>query len=479
MINYNKESYFQWKLLSWENSYLNLFRLQRRLLKSVFVSDNIKALLFQKLILNSNSARLLSIREVTQISLTKNIAGVDGKTSLTFTERFELNENLKLNIHNWLPHAFRRISLIRKNGSIAYFDVSTISDRVWQMLIKYSMDPSYEAIFSFRNYGFRFGRSIHDLQQDVLLSLSQEAYGYQKRVIKLTLINSLSFFDFDFILRNILVPRGVKLGLFRLFKLGFKPFFSIDFVHIFGLNALIANIILHGIEDLFPSFRFGHDIVLLLYGTLKATMLAKPLDKEDLVLNRINTFLFMRGMELDMSCISFSSVHAGFDFLDWTFKLDKSFCSISYPAYDNYQVFLKRVKLIVNNSNYGANIKVAKLLPIVKDWKEYHKYCDIKNAPFSLFFMKKRAFKVFSNEAKQDAYSTKRLLDKCFNAYSSDLVNSPFIKASPYYGHNVFWINYKYNFINKIDCAYLFHKKDYLCIHCGVSLVELTNFFLQ
>nr|AEW12981.1 ycf13 [Strombomonas acuminata] len=448
MVYFNGDTFFQWKLLSWENSYKNLFRLQRRLSKSILVSDKAKALLFQKLILNSNSARLLAIRQVTQIGLAKSISGVDGKTSLTFTERFELNECLKYNMNNWIPQSFKKVSLIRKNGSIQSFNISTISDRAWQIVVRYSIEPSYEAIFSFRNYGFRFGRSIHDSQKDILLALSPEAYGYQKRVLKFNLVNSLSVFNFDFLLKKVLAPRGIKLGIFRLLKLGFKPFFSIDFEDIFSFNALIGNVILHGIENLFTSFRFGHEVLVLL----------KPLDREDFIVKKFRFFLSLRGSNLDISCISLFSIYAGFNFLDWAFKVDKNFRSISFPSSENYQIFLKRVKLIVNNSNYGASIKGSKLLPIIKDWKTYHRYCNVTESPFSLFYMKKRAFKIFSNEAKQDVYSTKRLIDKCFNL-KLDFSNTELVKPSPYHTHNVFWTNYKSNRVNNLNYDCLFYKK--------------------
>jgi retron-type reverse transcriptase len=92
MVMNEKNFDFSWRLLSWEKSMNNLYRVQKRLFKSVCVADFRKALQIQKLILNSNSARLLAIREVTQISATRKIPGIDGKTFLSFTDRFELNE---------------------------------------------------------------------------------------------------------------------------------------------------------------------------------------------------------------------------------------------------------------------------------------------------------------------------------------------------------------------------------------------------
>jgi RNA-directed DNA polymerase len=57
-----------WKNLNWKKFPKNLFRLQRRVYKAVQVGDKRKARSLQKLILKSQSARLLAIRQVTQLN---------------------------------------------------------------------------------------------------------------------------------------------------------------------------------------------------------------------------------------------------------------------------------------------------------------------------------------------------------------------------------------------------------------------------
>jgi retron-type reverse transcriptase len=59
------------------------------------VGDKRKAKSLMKLVLKSTAARLLAIRQVTQLNAGKKTAGVDGKASLSFEERFALNEQLK------------------------------------------------------------------------------------------------------------------------------------------------------------------------------------------------------------------------------------------------------------------------------------------------------------------------------------------------------------------------------------------------
>lgn len=152
MILFNDAN--SWKLLSWDNSLQSLKRIQKRLCKLMYFSDLKRVILVQKLILNSNSSRLLAIREVTQLSSRHKISGIDGKVFLNFTERFELNECLKLNLNNWEPQSLRRVSLFKKDGNITNYKLPTISDRVWQTLVSYALEPVHEAKFHLRIFAF-------------------------------------------------------------------------------------------------------------------------------------------------------------------------------------------------------------------------------------------------------------------------------------------------------------------------------------
>ena len=83
----NSES---WMNLPWKRFRRSLFRLQRRVYKAVRAGDKRKAKSLQKLILKSQAARFLAIRQVTQLNNGKKTAGIDGKLALTFKERLTL-----------------------------------------------------------------------------------------------------------------------------------------------------------------------------------------------------------------------------------------------------------------------------------------------------------------------------------------------------------------------------------------------------
>jgi retron-type reverse transcriptase len=113
-----------------------------RVFKAVQVGDKRKARLLQKLILKSTSARFLAIRQVSQLNAGKKTAGIDGKKSLSFEERFNLEELLKMNSGNWKHQGLREIPIPKKDGTTRMLKIPTIADRAWQCLAKYALEPA-------------------------------------------------------------------------------------------------------------------------------------------------------------------------------------------------------------------------------------------------------------------------------------------------------------------------------------------------
>ncbi|PHM06471.1 hypothetical protein CK516_33345 [Nostoc sp. 'Peltigera malacea cyanobiont' DB3992] len=111
MIRHSVKTSESWKALPWKKFRRNLFRLQKRVFKAVQVGDKRKARSLQKLILKSTSARFLAIRLVSQLNAGKKTAGIDGKKSLSFEERFNLEELLKMNSGNWKHQGLYQIRL--------------------------------------------------------------------------------------------------------------------------------------------------------------------------------------------------------------------------------------------------------------------------------------------------------------------------------------------------------------------------------
>ena len=156
-----------------------------RLYKAMRAGDMKRVRNLQRLILKSRSARLLAIRQVTQLNAGKKTAGVDGVICIKPEKRFDLEYILKKDVLNWNHQGLREIPIPKKDGTKRILKVPTISDRAWQCLIKYALEPAHEVTFHERSYGFRLGRSAHDCQKVVFLNLRSNSNGATKRILEL------------------------------------------------------------------------------------------------------------------------------------------------------------------------------------------------------------------------------------------------------------------------------------------------------
>jgi RNA-directed DNA polymerase len=463
MIRHSNNTSESWNELPWKKFRRNLFRLQVRLFKAVRAGDMRKARSLQKLILKSKAARLLAIRQVTQLNAGKKTAGIDGKASLNFKERFQLEETLKNKYLNWHHSKLRQVPIPKKDGKTRILKVPTIADRAWQCLAKYALEPAHEATFHSRSYGFRAGRSVQDAQKLVFNNLNSGANGKDKRVIELDIEKCFDRISHTTIMENLIAPKGLKIGIFRCLKAGIHPDFPEQGTPQGGVvSPLLANIALNGIEDLHPSVRYADDMVLFL----------KPKDSATEILGKINQFLAEKGMNISEKKTKITATTEGFDFLGWHFKVQSNGKFRCVPSVDNFKAFRKKVKAIVNCSNYGSKEKAEKLAPLVRGWRNYHRYCKMDGSRNSLYHIKTRAFNKFNKEAKNDRYSSKKLLDKAFPAvpYSENKFVSVKGEKSPFDGDIIYWSERNSKLYND-ETSKALKRQSHACGYCGLKML--------
>jgi len=472
MVRHSNNASELWKNLPWKKFRKDLFRLQRRVYKAVWVGDKRKAKYLQKLILKSLAARLLAIRQVTQLNAGKKTAGVDGKASLTFEERLTLSAILKKNVNTWKHNKLREIPIPKKDGTVRMLKVPTIADRCWQCLAKYALEPAHEATFHARSYGFRTGRSAHDAQSILQINLRSYAHGIDKRVIELDIEKCFDRINHSSIMERLIAPLGIRTGIFRCLKSGVNPGFPEQGTCQGGvISPLLANIALNGIEEIHrykgingktiePSIRYADDMVIIL----------RPQDDAEEILNRISQFLAERGLKVSEKKTKLTATTDGFDFLGWHFKVQNNGKFRCVPSVDNFKAFRKKVKHIVNNSSYGAKVKAEKLASIVRGWRSYHRYCKMDGSRFSLYHIQNRAFKVFNKEPKQNRYTSKKLLDKAFPAvpYSENKHINVKGNKSPFDGDLTYWSERNSKLYDGITSKVL-KRQNHSCARCGLK----------
>lgn len=317
-------NYLGWKVLSWEKSRLNLFKLQLRIFKSVLVSDIQKCFAIQKILLLSNSARLLSIK----FSLNKNFRFITDGVNFSFYDKVNLNKLLLRKVFKWDFSS----------------NLSTFSDLAWQQLVLFAICPSQESISDPLNFFFRSSKAINFMQSCLLLKLKNLVLLKYSGVVKVKLILDNTFLNLKFILTNLLASRDLKLCILRFLKVSSFSFSKKSEFSEISFSDLILNILMN---KLIINFDYIQNSLLFLF-------LITPKDNQLQICYEIDKRLFSRGLFSYDKNVSFFSLYVGFDFMGWYFKFLRGNHILCLPSFAEYKFFLRRVKSIVNNSNYGA-----------------------------------------------------------------------------------------------------------------------------
>ena len=415
---------------------------------------------------------MLAIRQVTQLNIGKKTAGIDGKKSLTFKERFQLEKALRKHAKDWKHQGLREIPIPKKDGSTRLLKVPTIADRAWQCLVKYALESAHEATFHARSYGFRPGRSTHDAQKVLFSNLNSGNNGIKKRILELDIEKCFDRISHKAILEKIIAPDFIIGGLRRCLKSGVNPQFPEQGTPQGGVcSPLLANIALNGIEQLGRCVRYADDLVFFL----------KPGECADKLLAEIKKFLSDRGMNVSQKKTKVTASTDGFDFLRWRFYVQKNNGKFrSIPSEDNFKALQKKVKDIVNKSNYDTETKVSKLAPVVRGWRNYHKYCKMDGARISLWHLAKGVHDKFLRQKNINRHQAIEKIKIAFPTVSFS--ENKFINVkgdkSPFDGDLVYWSKRNSIFYDGATAKTL-KKQSHSCGRCGLKFLETEKIELH
>ncbi|MEM6752398.1 MAG: group II intron maturase-specific domain-containing protein [Cyanobacteria bacterium P01_C01_bin.38] len=173
----------------------------------------------------------------------------------------------------------------------------------------------------------------------------------------------------------------------------------------------------------------------------------------------------------------------GFDFLGWRFRVQKNGKFRCNPSEENFLAFREKVKAIVNNSSYGAEVKTDKLISIIRGWRNYHKYCsNMNNSRFSLWFIRLRTYRVFSKQKKLSRNRCEELISRIFNLDKFSFNCNGFVKVrgdkSPYDNDLIYWSKRNSKLYDGTT-AKLLTKQNHRCGHCGLMFGDNESIHLH
>jgi Retron-type reverse transcriptase len=386
-----------WERVDWRGCEQRVRQLRRRIFKAVRDGDLAQARSLQKLMLQSWSNTLISVRAVTQRNAGRKTAGIDGQVALTSQARAEMAMRVHADRNSWRPPAVKRVYIPKAHDKTKTrpLGIPVIMDRCHQARVRQALEPEWEARMEPRSYGFRPGRGCHD----AIESLFRTLRGKARRVwiLDADLAGAFDKIDHGHLLQMIgdfparrMVAGWLKAGILEAGK-GYSP--TVEGVPQGGvISPLMLNIALHGLEEAAgvryksgvhagevargaPALtRYADDLVVCCHTRQQAEQvkarLARWLEPRGLAFNEAKT----RIVRLD---------DEGFDFLGFNlrrYRNGKLLIKPSVKAVKEFRGRLAREFRALRGANGMAVL--AKITPIVRGWVAYYRTV-VSSAVFS------------------------------------------------------------------------------------------------
>src|SRR5919106_947811 len=217
---------------------------------------------------------------------------------------------------SWNHREVRRIFIPKKDREKRPLGIPTIADRAWEALIKLALEPAGEAPFHPRSYGSRPGRSTWDAAEDIFLSTRSIATNFSGKVLELDVEKCFDRIDHKYQMQTICLPKQYKMGVWRALKagvrIGYEREDTMEGTPQGGVfSPLLANLALHGIENIGKCIRYMDDMVFIIQKNEDPEEMRKQIDQE----------LQKRGLKVKESKTRVTDMADGFDFLGFNFKL--------------------------------------------------------------------------------------------------------------------------------------------------------------
>lgn len=224
----------------------------------------------QRHLLRSPDAKLLAVRQVSQLNKGAKTPGVDKIAKLSPQERLELAKELNL---EYTPLPIRGVDIPKPPNKTRPLGIPAMRDRATQALVRLALEPEWEARFEANSYGFRPGRNCHDASSSVWHSLR----GTCKYVLDADINGCFDNIDHELLLEKLHTTKEIKELVRKWLKSarvkGFFPKISPELMtpNAKGtpqggvISPLLANICLHGMENAVREFyvkelydQYGH-----------------------------------------------------------------------------------------------------------------------------------------------------------------------------------------------------------------------------
>jgi len=367
----------EWGAINWPHHEAVVKKLQVRIAKAVKQKKTGKVKALQWILTSSYSAKVLSIRKVTQ-NKGKNTPGVDGV--ILKTPQQKSAQIICLKRRNYQPLPLRRIYLRKKNGKLRPIGIPTMNDRIRQQMYYLSVAPISETTADENSFGFRPERNCSDAIEALFNFLAKK--NSAQWIMEGDIKGCFDNISHEWMLNHICMDR-IILG--KWLKSGYidtgKLFPTIAGSPQGGIiSPCLSNFVLDGIDKLLDDnfgerrrginfARYADDFVI----TAKTKEIL-DLEIKPLVIN----FLKERGLELSIEKTKITHINDGFDFLGQNVRKysngkGKSKLLIK-PSKDNIKAFMTQIRETIRKSGSMTQaLLIDTLNSKIRGWANYHK----------------------------------------------------------------------------------------------------------
>ena len=439
-----------WDDINWQQVDRYVYKLQKRIYAASRRGEIKQVRKLQKTLMNSWSCKVLATRRVTQENRGKKTAGVDGVKSLSPIARMKLVGQLRL---TGKSKPTRRV-WIPKPGKYEKrpLGIPTMYDRALQGVVKYALEPEWEAQFEPNSYGFRPGRAC----QDAIRKIKQAIQSKPKYVLDADIAKCFDRINHTTLLQKLNYNGKVRRQIKAWLKSGVidqKVFTAISEGTPQGgvISPLLANIALHGMEMRLMEFaktldmrnkignqvswqskvssltfiRYADDF-LLIHHDINVVQRCREL---------ISVWLKDIGLELKPSKTRIAHTLqadksedgiAGFDFLGYNIRQFPAgkyvsakhrhkgalgFNTFITPSKDACKKHQLRIREIIKKHKSSPQaLLILELNPVIRGWCNYYKFSDAQTRHIltkqdHLVFQKLRAWGRYRCGSIKDAYN--------------------------------------------------------------------------
>jgi len=399
-------SIIAWKTINWAEVEFRVRRYQTRIYKASRDNNSNKVRCLQKRLLRSLDAKLMAVQRVTTLNKSRRTLGIDKNIFITDNQKGKLVQKLRLDRKS----LFIKRIYIKKPGKKdrGLLDISVIEDRAKQALCLIALEPEWEARFEPNSYGFRPGRSCHDAIESIFINLRNVSgdKGFHKYILDADISKCFGKIDHNYLLMKLetipeienQVKAWLKADILEEYQASKSDRIAKSIQGIPEkciISPLLVNIALHGIENhlknwICTKLSFGKTNKYSKNAKRKSLAIIRYADdfviihKEKFVIQEAKEEIakwLLDGPHLEISEAKTSIVDSneGFDFLGFsiiTIIRGKPRLKI-YPSRKSQVTLLFKIQNIIQKNRSASTYNlILKLRSVIIGWANYFRFSE-------------------------------------------------------------------------------------------------------